>query len=959
MTTEHEYQQIDILIPGYSIEDIPTDLNEQSASSLLNAFAVAWHPQLLIASKSLPEFRQAESTELPTGQHIVFVPECSEDWLGHEWEEHFADTLSVVLSNCSNRDDYINRINEIFPDAPVVSDELLRHFFALGTCHLQVLLLSRKMHHFVDPDSYLLESETLDAARAALAGDESKAKDHLRKSFECLLDCREQFYPVECFLVDTCLPSDQTTGLELAELIDAGKPVSLICSGSELQTYAEESKFQTAVTSGIRDKRLSLLTGQQHELRTSLGSLSTLYSDLNSLPEWLRQLPDQAALHWARRRFGMTSSLPSILQHFDFASALHVVLDDGLYPDREYGQLNWQANDGTTIPAVSRIPVAIDGASSFLRFADRYTESMQEDTNAVMLLARLPEVQTPWLGDLQLASEYSPVLGKFVTMTDFVDQTSGQSGSTKFGEGEYLSPYLIQSSVLKTEAPVSSPQQLYQLRDRLETIGFLECLSAILKPRNATASRVNNLEDRVNREEIARIDLATPNSGDATKTRTNDICAAIETADTEISTTLSQHIPGQDAANNGLVIVNPLPWKRQVSIEWPKGQPLPSQTEHPIEAWKQGERCLLSTELPAGGFVRLQQISGNKPIQQKKAKGKPLAENLLLRNQFFELNISDKTGGIAELRFHNQRANRLSQQTSFRYESSKAIRVDDEELVCPYAATRMVSTKVLEAGPFEGRLETSNEIIDVVTQEVIARFRQTVSVHRDKSAVLLEIDFDEIATPLVGNPWMTYFATRFAWDNEGASITRSMLGQAAGFRMERFDAPDYIEVADTDQRLLIIPHGRPYHRRSGRRMLDSLLLVEGEDQRSFKFTLDFDQQFPMRSAMEANRPPLLLSAGDRTTKNASSGWLLGVSAKNVVIARNRVDTVTEDSTSLVFLLHETEGRRANCRLLTIRPPRTARLRKPDGTTIRDLDCSSGAPILEFQAFQMKEVELTF
>lgn len=959
MTTEHEYQQIDILIPGYSIEDLPTDLTEKSAASLLNAFSVAWHPQLLLAANCVPEFRQAESTELPTGQHIVFVPECSEDWLGHDWEDHFTDTLSAVLSGCSDRADYIRRISEIFPEAPVVSDELLSHFFALGTCHLQVMLLSRKMHHFVDPDSYLLQSESLDAARAALAGDEAAAKDHLRKSFECLLDCREQFYPVECFLIDTCLPSDQTTSSELTALIDAGSPVSLICSGGGLQKYAEDQNFQTSVSTAVAEKRLSLLTGQQHELRTSLGSLSTLYSDLNSIPVWLRQLPDNASLHWARRRFGMTSSLPSILSHFDFASALHVVLDDGLYPDREYGQLNWQANDGTTISSVSRIPVAIDGASSFLRFADRYTESMQEDTNAVMLLARLPQVQTPWLHDLQLASEYSPVLGKFVTMTDFIDQTSGQSSATKFGEGEYLSPYLIQSAVLKTEAPISSPQELYQLRDRLEMIGFLECISAMLKPRERNVSQVDGLEATINQEEITRIDLTLPEPEDSARERTAEISTRIRTAQTDGCNTLSRRLPGTEGVDDGYILMNPLPWKRQVSIQWPKEKPLPSESEHSVEAWQQNGRTFLSAELPAGGFLRLQSSAASRSVVPQKAKGKPLAEVLLLRNQFFELNLSEKTGGIAELRFHNQRANRLSQQTSFRYESSKTVAIDGEEMVCPYAATRMVSTNVVDSGPFVGCVETSNEIVDVLTEDVLAKFRQTFAVRRDNPTLELTIDFDEIMSPLTGNPWMTYFASRFAWDNEGASITRSMLGQAAGFRMERFDAPDYIEVADSDQRLLIIPHGRPYHRRSGRRMLDSLLLVEGEDQRSFKFTLDFDQPFPMRRAMEANRPPLLLPTENRVARNAASGWLMGASAKNVVIARSRLIPTVENATSIVLLLQETEGRRADCRLLTVRPPQSARVRKPDGTTIRDLDCSSGAPTIEFSAFQMKEVELTF
>ena len=67
MSKSRDFQDTRILIPGYSVEDLPTDLNEANASSLLNAFSVAWHPYLLSRSQALPDAFQAESTELPTG----------------------------------------------------------------------------------------------------------------------------------------------------------------------------------------------------------------------------------------------------------------------------------------------------------------------------------------------------------------------------------------------------------------------------------------------------------------------------------------------------------------------------------------------------------------------------------------------------------------------------------------------------------------------------------------------------------------------------------------------------------------------------------------------------------------------------------------------------------------------------------------------------------------------------
>ena len=978
MTHSADFQEISILIPGYSIEDLPSDLNERNAASLLNAFAVAWHPWLLHRSARIPEFRQAESTELPTGQHLILVPECSEDWLGHDWQEKLSDTLSVVFHGCGDRDEWTKAIDDEFGvAAEAIPESLLADFFALGTTHLQVLLLSRRMHHFVDPDGHLLESEAFAAAEAAITGDEAKAQDHLRRCFECLLDCREQFYPVDCFLVDMCLPSDQTMAADLQSLISESPSLSLVCSGHELRSFcAIEPDFAATLKSALESERLSLLTGHQNELRISLGGLSAAYSDIRTAQNWLRQHVTDKNLHWARRRFGMTSSLPSLLSLFNFVGALHVVLDDGLYPDREFGQLSWQAPDGSTIHSVSRIPLAIDGASSFLRFADRFTESMQEDTTAVMLLARLPVVQSPWLTDLQIAASYAPVLGRFVTMTDFIDQTGSQASATKFDEGEYLSPYLIQSSVLKTEAPITSPAELHQQRSQLETAAFVHALGGILKPKNAAAVSTEAAEAELGEEEARRIDLTSsePDTPAQQKDRLGRISNTIGRQQTEAAHQLARMIPTTASTAQGTLLINPLPWTRRCSIPWPQDNQPPAKNSCVTALWRQNQQQFLDLELPAGGFAWIHETTeSQRAIAPASAKGKPLAEDLIMRNEYFEVTLSDTTGGISAVNFHNQRSNRVSQQVAFRYDNPKTVTIDDDEMTLAYAAVRLVSSRVLTAGPFHGAIETTCENVDVETQQVMARFRQTITVERTSPRIHIQIEFDDLPTLPAGNPWMTYYACRFAWDNSGASITRSMLGQASGFRMERFEAPDYVEVADSDQRLLIVPHGRPYHRRSGPRMLDSLLLVEGESERHFDFTLDFDQPYPMRTATEVLQPLLPVTTASSIPAGPGSAWILGLSAKNVIVARTRWEpagvqssapddtdqTATSSPSRLVLLLQETEGQSIACLVRTARPPVSAKLRHPDGTAILELPISEKGISVAFHRFQINEVELTF
>ena len=234
-------------------------------------------------------------------------------------------------------------------------------------------------------------------------------------------------------------------------------------------------------------------------------------------------------------------------------------------------------------------------------------------------------------------------------------------------------------------------------------------------------------------------------------------------------------------------------------------------------------------------------------------------------------------------------------------------------------------------------------------------------VERTSRRVTIDVELQESSSFVTGNPWMTYIACRFAWDNEMAAVSRSVLGQACGFRGERFESPDFIEVADEDQRLLIVPHGRPYHRRSGNRMIDSLMVVEGEPERHFTFTLEFDQSWPMRSVRDLLQLPVIHPGA---AVGSASGWILGVSSKNVQLGRVRcaeqpAESDSEQRPSLVLLLQETEGRRADCSIRTARQVTAARQRQPDGQTIQLLDISESGAIVEFRPFEIKEVELTF
>lgn len=984
------FSEISVLIPGYSIEDLPTDLQEDDAASLLNAIACAWHPALLSYSGSIPILRQAESLTGYPGRRVVLVPSVSESWMPHEWRKILRDQQHIVIDKCTNRDEWLRAIaaassefaapanttgvdNEVAPEstpAEIRQPILVDHFLSLGIVILQVSLLSRRRHHYVDPDTMLLNTEIHLAADASMQGDEETCRRHLQRCFEHLRETRERFFPMDCYLVDFCLPSEQEPTESIDSLLTQTTPLNLFATGQELARWVEQSpQIAEQLRSGIEQDRICLLTGHDTETRSSLGSMATAVADLKRCQQVVRNIVGDVPRHWTRRRFGLLASLPTVLAHFGFESAMHVALDDGLYPDREKTQLEWKAADGSSLAATSRIPVAIDSASGFLKFADRYNESMQDDTTAALFLARLPTLKSPWLHDLQIAASHAPVLGSFATMAKLVHVSSGSRLAEEHDHADYLSPFLIQSSVLKTEAPISGPATLRQLNARLDALRNAFAIVVLAKAPVDSTAVIDDIE-RVDRQiaqlEVRHVDV-TSSGADHVKLLAEEartIGERLSSIESQLCSAFQQRVPTTSNDGRGLLILNPLPFGRIVSLIWPTEWRSPASSALIELLQENGTDRRMLVKLPPGGFVWLTEASNASTAQsplQRIASEPPLAESLTLRNRHFEVTLSGRTGGIESVAFHGKRGNRMAQQVCFRYERDQTLPDDGSGEVrkTPYAVPRLVDHRVIESGTVFASIETTTELLSPVDQSVLAVAKQVISLDRASMRFGLRVTFENIRNNVKGNPWLTYFGCRFAWDSEVASVTRAVMGQAAGFRSERFESPDYVEISDEQQRALICSLGRAYHRRSGPRMLDSLLIVEGEPQRSFEFVIEFDQIYPLRTAADIISPPFMHQTTGQKPSLESS-WILGLSARNVELVRADARPATpEAAAELRLLLLETEGGSGQCIIRTAAKPLAAFTVSGDGRDKFALQITDQGVVVPMNRWQIREVLIVF
>ncbi|MEZ6042759.1 MAG: hypothetical protein R3C20_19850 [Planctomycetaceae bacterium] len=1044
------FDEISIIVPCYSIEDLPTDLEEDAAEGLLNAFLIGWHPNALLASHGIPTVRQADAVRHFTGRHLIIIPKATEDWMPHDWQNDTAQYLHAAIADCQTRESYLKQLtetlNEATPDssstsdaaAPALPDELSAPFLAFGLTWLMTVLTARRMHHFVDPDAHVIGSEIRLAAEAAIANQPETARTHLNRCYEQLLETRERFYPTPMWLVDICIPPRDTDADQLTETIQTSGPLNIVAAANEIAAWLKSSEKLRTTLASKTPEQIQLLTGHASEIRPSLGPLTATLADIDQGRLILNALTKLPVEHWARKRFGLISSLPMLLAHTGFRTAAHVALDDGLYPDKERSQFEWQAPSGDNITATSRIPLAIDSAASILRMPDRLQECMQDDHMAVLYLARLPMLNTPWLGDLRLAATFAPVLGEFTTPSKLAEFTEGQRDRLKFDHAEYLSPTLIQSAVLKTEPPISGPATISKLWAAIETSRTLDALCTMLGLQNpgqvgssesqspnlspnarsakllpplpgqalqiqAAAAQLLDIEN--DHAEIHRKDGLSSSDARVMQTSAESrLKKRVEQMIRESAAKLAEKTgsPSKDVGRaRSILLINSLPFARTRMVPWPRDWNLPKTQRNlvaisnhsPVDSalWAEEQdatdpsrACVV--ELPPGGFVWLSEATDSQSsatIFQGEKREAPLAESLTLRNRHFEVTLSERHGGIESVIFHGTRSNRLSQHVTWRYEREQRIETPDGFQSTWYAHARRTDQRIVTCDPVQAALETTIDILSPIDGSPLLTCKQTVAIDRFRPQLTITVSIEQIDRPLKGNPWMEYLASRFAWENESASITRGVWGQAAGFKNERFESPDYIEVADQDHRLTIIPHGRPYHRRSGPRMIDSLILCEGETQRSFQFTVVFDQPFPMRQCLDATVPPARVQPSPGFAGKAEAAWLWGLSAKNVMAVRVGTsspcshnsngdldeDVCASDSQpssaetsaplSVRLLLIETEGMICECTIRTAVLPRTAALIRHDGSITESLPISDQGVLVRFAPFELREVELQF
>lgn len=811
------------------------------------------------------------------------------------------------------------------------------------------------------------------------------------------------------------LPDSFTKELETASKMNLLADASVIEKMAEqYPEMLEELKKK------LDTKDVCLVGGEETEtefpLLTQEGIIRRLIYGKKIYEKYLGRTPGI----YGRRKYGLTPLLPGILKRMGFQGALHFTLDDGKFPLSEQSRIAWQGSDRQAVEAISKLPLDAQNADSVATLPENLAKVLNVDNSfgAVFTHWAGEDMTSVWYGLLKRSCRWIPLFGDLVTFEECFESTKYSSSDEYFSPERYVSPYLIQYVSRKESDPISRWTRYHQLRARLEALSSLESLAVWLKavPDYSESGLLGEKllesldsmpfvtkdfftaawQEMLSRErKIAEQISSVLSDG----TRKNALLL-LNPSSFSISKTTDLSEAEKNLSVNRLIPAETAPVKKHF---WEKN---PTNSRTPLHAAR--------VEVPPLGFAILADDptqAGALEVEKKNTKswfwrvGKkspvlppPVYQDResgmwLMANEHLTLRFDPFTGHLRSVFDNHHRGNRFSQLLAMRLKSAPLDSLQDEAQE-EYSIMAADSFKpVIYADRSE--IEVSGRLMDR-KGEIVARFTQTTTLRRGSQIVEFDV-FLEPLRELGRNPWQSYFANRIAWGDSAVDIFRNVGFHAQLTNASKIEAPHFVnirpiqysastkifstvsqEIAErirghelrkedflpdrgidteySDANLTLLANGLPWHRNCASRKLDTLLLVQGETGRRFRFGVAVNTPYPARTAMEFMAPvtqiPAALKSPQKTA--ALSGWFGHVSHRNVLVTHWEAE---EGGARIRFA--ETEGRKVRVKFRAMRSLDSAEQIDFNGERLNTFAIEDDAVSFDLYANELKELRIAF
>lgn len=920
-----------ILLPSSTLEDFPSDASAADARNLLAAWTVLWHPSLIAATRQNPTWYRADSPPEPRENQLVVVPTLSLSRLPESYKSRLQATEGSVWLGGETRAEMLKALElkalelealgsafsgQDNPDTSTAVNALVHagrsigpeDFFAFGYAILQIQVMTRRLRYTSNLDEIQVQKRVVAAAEAFVSGDAAKAIESLHEAFDSVAEERDHYFSTDPALVDMTLLTPATLPILLAEssLSVSLRPSSteetssLVPTASELSKPGELSsgRLATPVNVLIDDDVIAAIkeNGANPATQNLLDQLrrghigwaaggpgSNVVFDTLTYRDCQQQL--ERAYDAAKEAIGIAPKVYARLAGStpaDLTRSLVALGYVGMTPIDFTGGTGFgdeskvmRREGGAEIESLTARPIDANNDASFLALAPRLGEMIDAGEVATGLLAHWPGNVCDSYRDLRRVASWSLALGRFWSLESY------------FTQGEH--PYH------HSNGSTQSLEAAERLVDGV--VGQMpDPISRIVKQ---TRQSITELRDELLQGMLA---LASGKPGSSSIPST-DLARALGAEPVESGSAKS----GAGAA----IVLNPYASAQRLNVRI-SGEAIAEK--HIYGVSREHGQTIVTLDVPASGFASIRASTSSSDAKTASSSPswlssllrsgpKRIADSNSLRNEFMEVMIDTKSGGIQGVYSGLVRGNRFSMR----------LVLGDRE-----TTSRCDKVRVLESQSSTGSIETSGTILDE-NQTTLATFTLVFTLVRGSRVLSVSGEIKPSSTLALGsNPWKDYIAARVAISSDTGTtraIVRDKLHRTSGRRLV---APLGIVTDETERQTLIASAGLAYHRRVEDRFVDTLLLVAGETSQHFDLHYGFDVTQPIEVAKSLIAPAVVLGIGNTANTTTSGwpsrGWLLHTSPKDVSVISIQSFQRSDSKLAIVLRLIRTRSTGGNTTL---------------------------------------------
>jgi hypothetical protein len=925
-----------LLSPYRPPTSYPVTLTDDEAAAWLNGYAAVWHPAAVRGAAAPPAAASAYDHDQPAAGAVYVVPGGPHVYQPDDWTQRVSAAGAVAAAANADRAETIGNLvaalreaGETVPDLP---DETIHQFAGIGLGYLVVETLFDAMEHehLLDASGFWADLQT--AAEAAFNG--QPVREPLKAAAEKLQTARETLYSSSIHLLELILLDSANPGGPWPRSLVAGVPVSLVATADALDRLAAEhltrfAELKARCPVGLPGS-VDFCIGAARDRADALLPAESQFWSLREARAAVKRLVDVEPTIYARPTPALHPHLPSWLRHAGFTHAVVSSFDPTVPSPFRAAVVNWPAPDGKAVDAFAKAPLPAGEWQTWFNLAYHLHQAVTNDAAPTLAFWHKGGAAPPPHADLLALADLSPVLGSYAGLTQyFNDVLTGEYVGPSTADDFAGDPLDDRVTHRHRPDPVSGFARHQRLRRRLDAAVTYAALLRTLSPESPGEAEALAALDRIESAVEARGEDVGP--ADTTDTLSPEL-ESLEAATARRLTDriLARSEPGRP----GFLVLNPCGFTRRVALELDAAGAIP--VEGPVKAAEvDGDVCRVVVEVPGCGFAWIPN-GGGIPSAKPRIK---TAEGHTVRNEFVEADIDSQTGGLRSIRDTRTRTTRLGQLLVYN----------------PGSTMKARSVAVTKAGTALGEAVSEGDLVDD-HGEVLATFRQRVRAWVGRPVLELAIDIDPKRPPQ-HYPWHSYFAARFAWRDDRAAVYRGINGAAMPSTANRPGSPEFVEVRFGATRTTLFTGGLPFAQKSGGRMLDVVLLPEGETARSFEVLIAFDRDHPAQTAAGWVAPAAVVPTDKGPPPVGPTGWLAHVDLPSLLMTSLKPVAPTADGMTRAVAARfvETAGFGGTADLLFARTPGKAYLVDDAGAMQSEIALTGDPVGLEFSANELFRV----